>query len=144
MAPYSVRFLLTSQEGGVGPILPRVPHGEEEPSEKWKLNKADWPSFKALCESEINETILKAKDPIDNFTTFLYGIAEKTIPKTLTKTKKKQKHCAYGVNPDQSLRPAQHDLDFHRSHTIRRHVFSLHGLLIIVKENDSIHLVLIV
>ena len=27
MAPYSVRFLLTSQEGGVGPILPRVPHG---------------------------------------------------------------------------------------------------------------------
>ena len=28
VAPYSVRFLLTSQEGGVGPILPRVPHGE--------------------------------------------------------------------------------------------------------------------
>ena len=27
VAPYSVRFLLTSQEGGVGPILPRVPHG---------------------------------------------------------------------------------------------------------------------
>ena len=30
VAPYSVRFLLTSQEGGVGPILPRVPHGERE------------------------------------------------------------------------------------------------------------------
>ena len=28
VAPYSVRFLLTSQEGGVGPILPRVPHGD--------------------------------------------------------------------------------------------------------------------
>ena len=27
VAPYSVRFLLTSQKGGVGPILPRVPHG---------------------------------------------------------------------------------------------------------------------
>ena len=27
VAPYSVRFLLISQEGGVGPILPRVPHG---------------------------------------------------------------------------------------------------------------------
>ena len=62
----------------------------EEPSEKWKLNKADWPSFKALCESDINETILKAKDPIDNFTTTLYEIAEKTIPKTSTKTKKKK------------------------------------------------------
>ena len=52
----------------------------EELSGKWKLNKADWPSFKAFCESEINETILKAKDPIDNFTTILYEIAEKTIP----------------------------------------------------------------
>ena len=55
------------------------------------MNKADWLSFKALCESEINETILKAKDSIDNFTTILYEIAEKTIPKTSTKTKKKKK-----------------------------------------------------
>ena len=59
----------------------------EELSEKWKLNKADWPSFKALCESEI----LKEKDPKDNFTTILYEIAEKTIPKTSTKTKKRKK-----------------------------------------------------
>ena len=63
----------------------------EEPCEKWKLNKAEWPSFKALCVSEINETILKAKDPIDNFTTILYEIAEKTILKTSTKTKMKKK-----------------------------------------------------
>ena len=72
-------------------FLNNIAPGVEEPSEKWKLNKADWPSFKALCESEINETILKAKDPIDNFTTILYKIAEKTIPKTSTKTKKKKK-----------------------------------------------------
>ena len=72
-------------------ILNNIAPGLEEPSEKWKLNKADWPSFKALCESEINETILKAKDPIDNFTTILYEMAEKTIPKTSTKTKKKKK-----------------------------------------------------
>ena len=44
-----------------------------------------------LCESEINETILQAKDPIDNFTTILYEIPEKTIPKTSTKIKKKKK-----------------------------------------------------
>ena len=50
-------------------FLNNIESGVEEPSEKWKLNKADWPSFKALCESEINETILKAKDLIDNFTT---------------------------------------------------------------------------
>ena len=72
-------------------FLNNIAPGVEEPSEKWKLNKADWPSFKALCESEINETILKAKDPIDNFTTILYKIAEKTIPKTSTETKKKKK-----------------------------------------------------
>ena len=72
-------------------FLNNIAPGVEEPSEKWKLNKADWPSFKALCESEINETILKAKDPIDNFTTILYKIAEKTIPKMSTKTKKKKK-----------------------------------------------------
>ena len=72
-------------------FLNNIAPGVEEPSEKWKLNKADWPSFKALCESEINETILKTKDPIDNFTTILYKIAEKTIPKTSTKTKKKKK-----------------------------------------------------
>ena len=51
----------------------------EEPTEKWKLNKADWPFFKALCESDINETILKTKNPIDNVTTILYDIAKKTI-----------------------------------------------------------------
>ena len=72
-------------------FLNNIASGVEEPSEKWKLNKADWPSVKALCESEINETILKAKDPIDHFTTILYEIAEKTIPKTSTKTKKKKK-----------------------------------------------------
>ena len=26
----------------------------EEPTKKWKLNKADWPFFKTLCESDIN------------------------------------------------------------------------------------------
>ena len=61
-------------------FLNNITSGVKEPSEKWKLNKADLPSFKALCELEINETILKAKDPIDNFTTILYDIANKTIP----------------------------------------------------------------
>ena len=52
-------------------FLNNIASGFEEPTEKWKLNTADWPPFKALRESEINETILKTKDPIDNFTTFL-------------------------------------------------------------------------
>ena len=55
------------------------------------LLKADWPSFKALCETEINNTILQANDPIDRFTTTLHQIAIKTIPKTPSKSKKKKK-----------------------------------------------------
>ena len=43
---------------------------------------ADWPSFKALCETEVNNTILQADDPIDRFTTTLHQIAIKTVPRT--------------------------------------------------------------
>ena len=39
-------------------FLNNIASGFEEPTEKWKLNKANWPSFKSLCEPEINETIL--------------------------------------------------------------------------------------
>ena len=56
----------------------------EEPIARWKLAKA-------LCETEINNTILQADDPIDCFTTTLHHIAIKTIPKTSTKSKKKKK-----------------------------------------------------
>ena len=57
----------------------------------WKLTKADWPSFKALCETEINNTILQADDPIDRCTTTRHQIAIKTSPRTSTKSKKKKK-----------------------------------------------------
>ena len=63
----------------------------EEPITRWKLTKADWPSFKALCETEINDTILQADDPIDRFTTTLHQLAIKTIPRTSMKSKKKKK-----------------------------------------------------
>ena len=63
----------------------------EEPITRWKLTKADWPSFKTLCETEINNTILQADDHIDRFTITLHQIATKTIPKTSTKSKKKKK-----------------------------------------------------
>ena len=58
----------------------------EEPITRWKLAKADCPSFKALCETEVNNTIRSYL-----FTTTLHQIAIKTIPKTSTKSKKKKK-----------------------------------------------------
>ena len=54
------------------------------------INKADWPSFKALCESDIHETILKKEDPIDNFTTILYDIAKRQFPKHQQKPKRRK------------------------------------------------------
>ena len=65
-------------------ITPQV----EEPITRWKLTKADWASFKDLCETEINDTILQADDPIDRFTTALHQIAIKIIPRTSIKSKK--------------------------------------------------------
>ena len=62
-----------------------------EATEKWQLNQTDWPSFKAICESKINEIISKTKDPIDNFTTILYDIATETIAKTSTKKARKKR-----------------------------------------------------
>ena len=44
----------------------------EEPITGWKLTKADWSSFKALCEKMITITILQADDPVDRFTTALH------------------------------------------------------------------------
>ena len=74
-------------------IVPQL----EEPITRWKLTKADWPSFKALCETEINNTTLQADDPIDRFTTTRHQIARSTIPKTSTKSKKKKNFwiCSY-------------------------------------------------
>ena len=43
------------------------------------------------CETEINDTILQADDPIDRFTTTLHQIAIKTIPRISIKSKKKKK-----------------------------------------------------
>ena len=44
-----------------------------------------------VCETEINDTILPADDPIDRFKTTLHQIALKTIPRTSIKSKKKKK-----------------------------------------------------
>jgi ribonuclease HI len=46
---------------------------------KWKLEKADWITFRSLCEQQLDNKYIKN---IDAFTTELITIAEKTIPKT--------------------------------------------------------------
>ena len=58
---------------------------------KWKLNKADWNLFQVCCEQTISESLIENEDPALDFTTLLHAAAEKTIPKTSTKSKRPPK-----------------------------------------------------
>ena len=64
----------------------------DEPVSRWKLNKANWAQFQTLCSTLLLEdTIQIADDPIESFTSILINIAEETVPKTATKSKKAKK-----------------------------------------------------
>ena len=59
---------------------------------QWKLNKADWATFKQICEEEIQPEIFEdSDDPLALFTDYLCDIAERTIPKSSAKPKKRNK-----------------------------------------------------
>ena len=61
----------------------------DEPVSRWKLNKANWAQFQTLSTTRLLEdTVRKAGDPIESFASFLINIAEETVPKTATKSKK--------------------------------------------------------
>jgi hypothetical protein len=58
----------------------------------WKLDKADWTSFELLCMQEISvEKFNNHSDSVQKFTETLLQIANKSIPKTLTKSIKIKK-----------------------------------------------------
>ena len=55
---------------------------------RWIFNKADWVSFKELCKENISKEVFEnTVDSISTFTSILYEIATKTIPKTSTNPK---------------------------------------------------------
>ena len=54
---------------------------------KFKIEKADWTTFKSLCNDKLNNTNRNIKD-IDTFTKVLLGVAEESIPKTRQKLSK--------------------------------------------------------
>ena len=50
--------------------------------------------FQTLCTTRLLEdTVRKADDPIESFASILINIAEETVPKTSTKSKKTKKPC---------------------------------------------------
>ena len=71
--------------------------------QRWKLRKADWKSFQTLCASEITSKCFDdVEDPIDNFSSLLHSIADKTIPKTSANPRRPNKpwfdnDCKQGI-----------------------------------------------
>ena len=61
---------------------------QEDRAPKWQLKKADWPTFRKLCQNQINDKILEQTDPITTITQKIIEIAHQTIPKTTKKNSK--------------------------------------------------------
>ena len=56
---------------------------------RWKLHRADWETFQALClQRIILEDLNNTEDPIEAFTSKLIKIAEECIPKSSAKPKR--------------------------------------------------------
>ena len=66
-------------------LLNNIGPDVDEPVSRWKLNKAL--SIIRLLE----DTVRKTDDPIESFASILINIAEETVPKTATKSKKAKK-----------------------------------------------------
>ena len=77
-------------------LLNNIDPDLDEPVSRWKLNKANWAQFQTLCTTRLLEdTVRKADDPIESFASILINIAEETVPKTSTKSKKTKKTLVY-------------------------------------------------
>ena len=48
----------------------------------WRLKKADWHSFRTLCEERLTADIHNSPEAIASFTDALISIADKTVPKS--------------------------------------------------------------
>ena len=73
-------------------ILNNIGQDIDEHVSRWKLSKANWAQFQTLCTARpLEDTVRKADDPIESFASILINIAEETVPKTATKSKKAKK-----------------------------------------------------
>lgn len=72
------------------PIIIKGVHSQQDQrTPKWQLHRADWTKFKELCEDYLTlETFDDSCDPMDLFTSRLFGIAEQCIPKSSTRPRK--------------------------------------------------------
>ena len=59
-------------------VILKTSSTDDEPSEYWKFDKADWPSFRTLFISMLSDGLVLSEDPVAQFTDILIEIANKT------------------------------------------------------------------
>ena len=103
------------QVSEVGPSVQQRP-------QRWKLNKANWEQFRVHCEQSIHPNAFEdCENPAELFTSLLYSAAQKTIPRTSTNPKHRNKpwfndDCKKAIKERRSvlrqfnLRPTQEHL----------------------------------
>ena len=70
-------------------IIESVNNFTNDHNAKWKLNKANWELYHSLCEESLKiDKFNNSLDPLDDFTSSLLDISNKSIPKTSTNPKK--------------------------------------------------------
>ena len=70
-------------------IIESVNNSTNDHNAKWKLNKANWELHHSLCEESLKiDKLNNSLDPLDDFTSSLLDISNKSIPKTSTNPKK--------------------------------------------------------
>ena len=70
-------------------IIESVNNSTNDHNTKWKLSKANWELYYSLCEEGLKiDKFDNSLDPLDDFTSSLLDIANKSIPKTSTNPKK--------------------------------------------------------
>ena len=77
-------------------LLNNIGPDVDEPVSRWKLIKANLAQFQTLCTARLLEdTVRRADGPIESFASMLINIANETVPKTATKSKKAEKILVY-------------------------------------------------
>ena len=70
-------------------IIESVNNSTNDHNAKWILNKANWELYHSLCEESLKkDKFNNSLDPLDDFTSSLLDISNKSIPKTSTNPKK--------------------------------------------------------
>ena len=73
-------------------IIESINTSTSDHNAKWKLNKANWELYHSLCEESLKiDKFDNSLDPLDDFTSPLVDISNKSIPKTSSTNSKKSK-----------------------------------------------------